>query len=83
MPKKRIRITKIVVDELSTVDRAANGKCFLLYKRAGTTPIPDLTRADSEAVSRDLASFVKSDLPTEVRVAYDMSAVKRLLTPGL
>ena len=34
------RLTKLRVDEVSVVDKAANGKRFLILKRAEATPIP-------------------------------------------
>ena len=77
--KKKTRITNIVVDELSTVDKAANGRRFLMYKRAEKAT---LACADPVRVRADLAPLVKAVEPAGHAVGYDQYAIKRMLTPG-
>ena len=80
--KKKTRITDIIVDELSTVDKAANGRRFLLYKRAEKMTPLVAACADAARIRGDLAPLVKMVAPQGVAVGYDMFAVKRMLTPG-
>ena len=87
MGKRRTRITDIEVDEISIVDKAANGKRFLLYKRGEKAPESAASDAGTvaAAVSADLASLVKAENSPARRVHYDEGAVNRMLDfgPGL
>lgn len=72
------RITKIRVDEISEVDRPANGIPFLLYKREDGAPAA--ASAATPSVCADLAKWgARSSVAKSMSADYDGAAVAGLL----
>ncbi len=65
-------LTNITVKEVSLVDRAANGRKFLVKKRAKASPEKAVPLEDDDIV--DLAAMAKGDLPGADLDARDIAA---------